>query len=339
MKIIAILPVKNEEWILEKTLKSISNFCDVIIVGDSNSTDSTPELCKKFPKVVYLRVNDVPHPKDLNRRQVLLDTAREYKGNNVIFCLDADEIVTANILNNTEWADFLNELKPGESVLLQWIALWGDPNKYRDDDSPWSNNWKHFLFRDDKKTNYALGNLQESRIPKALESNAKRFNNVKVLHYQFVVWDRMLSKQCYYRIIERITLPDKSFLSINSRYGITKDERNMILKNVPKNWVEPWEDLGIDLSHFVDDLNLHWYDVEVLKFFNQFGLKYFAGLDIWDIDWEHKRQLALKLGIRGIPDKPISNPCSLPLKIYHWYLHRFIEPPRVAKMILKRIFK
>lgn len=110
MKKILVMPVKNEERILETSLASSSLWADYIIVADQYSTDRTEEICKKFEKVIYVKNN---HP-GLNQsiaRQLLLDEARKIPGNNLIFVLDADEILSANALHDTHFWKTLDTLK------------------------------------------------------------------------------------------------------------------------------------------------------------------------------------------------------------------------------------
>ena len=53
-KIVACIPSKNEEFIIDKVLKVLSKFCYKIIVNDDNSTDRTQEICKSYEKVDLL---------------------------------------------------------------------------------------------------------------------------------------------------------------------------------------------------------------------------------------------------------------------------------------------
>ena len=51
MKIIALLPVRNEAWVLRHALACLSGFCDVVLVSDQQSDDGSREICTGFPKV------------------------------------------------------------------------------------------------------------------------------------------------------------------------------------------------------------------------------------------------------------------------------------------------
>lgn len=318
------MPVKNEDWILERSLQTLSFLCDVIIIADQDSTDNTLQIARKFPKVTHIHN---PHPEfhQSKARQLLLEAARDFDGYNVVLATDADEIVSANALRNFAWQNALDSLEPGSALLLQWIILWKSPVKFREDSSAWSNSWKHFVFRDDRKSEFSDQFIHESRVPYPYIEKAKKFDGVKILHYQFVDWSRMLAKQRWYRVMEHIA-SDQRPAAINARYIITRDERNIRLADIPSEWTQGWEDLGIHLDHF-EMRRFLWYDIEILRSFAQHGVRYFAELDIWDVDWERKRQLALAQNIESIPSEPIRDPRNLEQRLFHAYLDRYISTP------------
>ena len=79
--------VKNEEKILENTLRALRNneFNDIVIV-DTGSTDKTKEIAKKYTNKVY----DYKWDNDFSR-------ARNYSltktDNDLVLIVDADEVV------------------------------------------------------------------------------------------------------------------------------------------------------------------------------------------------------------------------------------------------------
>ncbi len=96
MKVIALLPVKNEAWVIEHTLASLSGFCDVILVNDQQSTDGTREIAARFPKAVWI---ESPESKVCEQaRWQLWDVARDYDGTNLVWCTDADELVSPRLV-------------------------------------------------------------------------------------------------------------------------------------------------------------------------------------------------------------------------------------------------
>tara|TARA_Y100001970_G_C14062126_1_gene764739 strand:+ start:248 stop:1021 length:774 start_codon:yes stop_codon:yes gene_type:complete len=130
-KIVAGIPAKNAEWIIEKQLKALLTFCDKIVISDDQSTDKTYEICKSFKNVeVYKRE---PHDwRDrqggLQRQEIL---ERSYKYNpDYFFCLDSDEIPSKNFSNWIESTDFDETIN---MWTFPWVHLWQDENHYRVD--------------------------------------------------------------------------------------------------------------------------------------------------------------------------------------------------------------
>ena len=324
MKIIAILPVRNESWIIRHNLNILVEICDEILVTDGDSTDGTREICSSFEKVHLLTDEEKGPVKKENRRKILLERARDFEGFNYILALDADELLTGSFLSS-DWKDLLDSMKPGDSRHFRWYWMWKSPQHYREDDSVWSNRWMYCFFRDDRKNSYDSGNWHEARIPKAYIDRSKEAPNLGLMHFAQVGKNRMLSREAHCRVIE---LCKKFFssTSINKRYVITRDERNIRLKRVPEEWLLPWEKIGMDFEKFSDP-ELNYFDIEILQFFKQFGTPHFANLDIWDINWEYKRQLALDYEVEGIPEAIIHDPRNWEQRLYHSYLHRHIKNP------------
>ena len=74
--IIAILSVKNEEWIIRRNLITLDRICDKILIKLDNCNDSTAEICKSFKKVITIAESNTETGnliKEENRRQVLLE--------------------------------------------------------------------------------------------------------------------------------------------------------------------------------------------------------------------------------------------------------------------------
>ncbi len=176
--------------------------------------------------------------------------------------------------------------------------------------------------------------------------NTIRTDLIKVLHYQWVLFERKRSKEAWYRIIE-VMASGKGMEEINYYYRVSRDERKVRLSPVDPEWVAGWQELGIDLEH-IEDGPLYWYDVEVLRYFAEKGTAYFAPLDLWDVDWEQKRLLALNQGYEGIPADPIRDPRTWEQKLSHAYLTRVQRNPfwrdpsdliRLADLGLRKLAK
>jgi len=111
----------------------------------------------------------------------------------------------------------------------------------------------------------------------------------------------------------------------------------------------PWIEIGLKINHIYDDNGFNWRDGEVLKNFKLYGLDKYSKINIWYIDWEIKRQKALKLGLKDVPINNIVDPRSLSTRLAHILLMKHQMYPfwridfiRLAlskgPKIIKRIF-
>lgn len=102
-KLTALLPVRNEELILNDTLEYLSSFADAIIAYDDASTDNTFRILKKYSKCIAIIRNfkwsSDPNDRLLSetkRRSELLELAKQYNPQ-WILCTDADERIIGNL--------------------------------------------------------------------------------------------------------------------------------------------------------------------------------------------------------------------------------------------------
>lgn len=294
MKTIGLMPVKNEEWILERSLVSLSKICGHVIVADQNSTDRSIEIVKSMPNCTLLKNDEICHSS--NVRKMLLDAAREnFSGSNLLISLDADEIFTSNILDEGAIESW-RALPKGTSVSLVWIQLWRSIYLYRNDDSVWTDNRKYFVYVDDRDRAFDDVNVINDHTGRFPFDPRKIYteNRVSVLHFQFVCHERMLSKQNYYMVCEKV-FGDKADSHINEKYEIAKNEDNISLQEVDKKFYSGWEELGMSFDMRINEY-LFWYDLEVLSMMKKYGCRFFENLNIWDIDWEVKKQMAMAKG-------------------------------------------
>lgn len=296
------MPVKNEDWILEFSLSCASLWADHIIIADQNSTDRTADICKKFEKVIFIK-NDKDELNMSLARQLLLDKAREFGTGNILFCLDADEVLSANNGNDKTFQGTLKNLLPGQSIELEWLNLWGDLNTIRKD-GIWGWSYKHFIFRDDGIGRFWTIATSEPRMPETYMRNTIKVETVKNLHYQFVDRNRMLAKQRRYRIYDYLNAQNHNFwkvLKINLTYYPTKYLWSAKTFPIFPSWVYQAE----FLEKIQWDTTSFWYTSDILNQINIYGAKFFSSLDIWDINWKE------------ISHGTIKDPRNLLQKLYH----------------------
>jgi len=271
MKIITLLPVKNEAWILPYTLKNFSDFSDHIIVADQNSNDNTLEICKQFSKVKVIKNNHTEHSNKI--RWDLLKMAREIEGdNNLIICLDADEMISPEFINEIKNSDITDSVAFNSS----WLQLYKHTSQYRTD-GVWKKSSKLFCFIDDRKTNYIENeviNDHTARIPFIAKIIDLTF---PILHFQYLAEKRSEIKQAWYmckELIERRT-PRK----INLKYSVAKIKQAIKTETLENDWARG---VNFPSADTFTTHNIHQIH-EISLMFETHGSKYFEELDIWHI--------------------------------------------------------
>jgi len=153
-KVIAGLTSKDEDWVIDKTLNSLVQYCEKVIVYDDGSTDNTESICRSYDNVVWV-VREKHDPlvrEEAKQRLELINMLGEYDPEYVLL-LDADEIPTPSIVGFMETMD--------ENVSLwrsRMINLWEDETKYRVDSytSPSGHNINWDPFTDNAWVKYPL---------------------------------------------------------------------------------------------------------------------------------------------------------------------------------------
>jgi len=327
-KIIVYIPVKNDGWCIENSIRHAVQWADHVIVADGSSTDGSIDIYKRLEKdysnlnIIYNRPKldiSTTEPRDYTLEQV-----RKIKGCNIIFELHADEIISARILKMEIRKEIIQKLSIGKCLELPWLTLWKDPLQYRSDRSVWSNNSCLFAFRDDRISKFQLPAFHGPRVPENYVNNRIKLNHIPVLHYQFVNRGIDKSKQALYQIFERNRYPDRNFYYSYKLYAHYFDERKLKCKTLNEEDYIPWLNIGLTINKTYDDDDIFsWRDEEVLKNFNEFGLDRYAKTLIWHIDWEKKRQQALALGLQNIPSFEIVDPRSLSTRLAHKFLMKY----------------
>ena len=328
--LICLTPVRNESWILDKFLSSASIWADYIIVSDQNSNDNSADIAGKYEKVRLIK-NSCNDYNEFLIRQVLFEEARKIEGDNILIALDADEFFTPDLFFSDELEKILAS-NPGTVIKSKFVNILPDLQHYWF--GPMDLAWG---FVDDK-SEYSAGKIHTNRMIYPKDAEILLLEKIKVMHFQYTDWDRMVSKHRWYQCWERINNPQKSPIEIfrpyHHMYAVKKNE----LKKIPDEWFDYYKKYGIDLS-IVNKKKYYYWDKEVLKYFDKYGTYLFKREDIWDINWK----AAAKENGYKITDK-YKDPRNIFLKIFHlWlrktqYVHTNIFVRAVDK-ILKILFK
>lgn len=324
-KIICLTPIKNEEWILDRFLESTSLWADHIIIADQKSTDNSLEIAKKYPKVKII-INNEEFDEGY-RKSILLKSAREIDGKKLLIALDADEFLSSNYITDSDWQNIHN-LPPGTIIKFPWVNIWPDFDKY------WLARNKPFGFVDDNYSELSKEKIHADRLPKPIKSKTYTFENINVLHFQYVDWDRMMSKHRWYQCWERINQPTKP-ISLYRKYHHMYSVKKSSLNKIPKEWFAGYNDIGLNIKDIKKEKK-YWWDLETLNFINTYGNTFFKKEAIWDIDWT---QIAKQYEFNNV--EKYSDPRNIFDKIVHYlleYSQPYINTPPY-KSIIKLIDK
>lgn len=301
--VIVLCPVRNEEDNLRKHIPAWQCFADYIIIADQHSSDNTRAVTSEFKNVIVIDNNDIGWIEG-RRNELLIRKAREISHEGVFVYLDADETLSSNLVRSPEWGSFLAQ-RPGTAGIFEWVYLWYSPFKYL-------NMGKYiFAFIDDGREVDTRTELHATRgTGTGPFLKEFFFNEIVNLHFSYLNPQTALRKNNWYKSYYAVKgKRSRYFININHNWFYHIKEKNLL--STPDRWLADYTARGIDVtSSAIADLL--WYDIEILKWFGQYGERKFFFLDIWrGIDWEQKRKLALARGIRGIPDRPIKKPHAL----------------------------
>jgi len=276
MKVIALLPVRDEAWVLPQALAALSVFSDVVIVADQSSADRSRDICRSFPKVVL--IESAESRTCTRARWQLLDAARGYDGCNLLWSTDADELVSPSAA-----AAFIarhrSVLLAGSLLQCQYVHLWSDFTRYRVFDAKYGPQRKELAFVDDRRMDWNRANalsLHEPRVPVEGASGTITADDVVVLHLQWLLGRRTQSRQAWYRCRE--WLDGRTAREINERYAPTLPAPAARTLPVPDAWIRDLTcpDLGVDHDE-------SWTDRDLQRWFDEHGPEHFEPLEIWHI--------------------------------------------------------
>jgi len=276
VKVIAMMPVRNEDWVIEHSLTCLSAFCDVILVGDRGSDDRTRDICRRFPSAVVV---DAPEASRIReQRWQLLDAARDYDGHNLLWATDADELLSPKPAR-AFLAGARERLSPGTAIECRYYHLWNAPDRFRDDVSHYGPQWKQVGFVDDRRADFDRSNataLHEPRVPAGADAPLIQEESLHLLHLQWLIPQRNQLKQAWYRCRE--LLDGRSAAAINGFYSVTLSDARVPTTKVSGEWVE-----AVTFPSADSDLISSWHLREILDWFDQRGIEFFEGLEIWQI--------------------------------------------------------
>ncbi len=300
---ICVTPTKNESWIIRQFVAAAKCWADHVIIADQLSTDGTREFLQSDNRV-NLVLNDSPVYDEAARQRMLLERARQVAGRRVLIGLDADEALSANSRSSRDW-NRIKQAAPGTILRFRWVNIlpgfekaWIQPNfvplGFVDDGSPHSGRQIH-----------------SPRVPHPENAPTLDLEEIVVLHFQYVLWERMASKQRWYQAWEYTQHRQKGPLDIFRQYNHMHGSWNPAeLHPVRSEWLDGYKSAGVDYRQLKAE-SITWWDREMIQMLCKHGAAHFRRIAIWDHDWNTAARTL------GITDHDLSDPRSWSEKLSH----------------------
>jgi hypothetical protein len=304
---ICLTPTRNEAWILHHFLRAAQLWATHVIVADQQSTDGTWETLQEAQGVQPIR-NDSPSYDESHRQRLLLEQARLLPGRRVLVALDADEALSANALSSPDWQR-ISEAAPGTVIRFRWVNVLPD----------FATAWVPVQripcgFVDDGSVHVG-SKIHSTRIPFSPDAPMLDLDDIVVLHFQYAVWERMLSKQRWYQAWEHLNRPEKGALEIFRQYNhMFGSWDRSELELIRPEWLAGFRERGIDYQTLAPE-QCTWWDAEVLDMLRKHGAHHFARISIWDKNWA-------QLGVERQIDGDLRDPRSRIVRAVHALLRR-----------------
>jgi len=277
-------PVRNEAWVLNLFLKATSLWADYIIIADQHSSDGSREIALNYPKVVLIENNN-PNYNEADRQRLLIEKAREIKGDKIIFAFDADEILSANYMNSNDW-ELILKSKPGDIFFMQWAQVCANQTEYwvPEDYFPWV-----IHDREDISHESYVRNIHSMRIPYSDELPKYYVKDFKVLHFQHVFPQRNLAKQRFYMFVD-YDLNNRSIVSLSRTYLLKRNKMKLSPLNL--DMLYKYEKSGFETFDQIDFINHEfWFNYYIFEGISTIGTYKYRKIDIWHADFLEKYNL------------------------------------------------
>ncbi len=299
VKIVAIMPVRNEDWILGMTARALLKWVDELVILDHCSTDASRDIegQLKFedPFRVCLMRDDNPVWDEMR----LLERARICDATHIV-TVDADEILTSNLLPEIR-ARVAQIERPMSVLQLPGYNLRGSIDRYHKT-GIWGNRWFTVAFKDQPGAGWSGDRLHHREPFQSFHT----FQPIPqgaggMLHLWGASERRLAAKQALYKITERIRWPGKATREIDAYYNLAMhpeasrgtgftsqweyatvpngDTMSLDLVPISGGWWAGYEDLLRYLHVEAEP----WQEAECKKLVREYGISKFKGLDLFGV--------------------------------------------------------
>ena len=307
-KIIGLMPVRNEEAIIEQALRALAVYTDAIVVLNDASTDSTGAIVEKLAPICHVEkiiTKEVWQRDEKGDKNALLQAGRALGGTHFIF-IDADELFSAECARGNNWLRRqILALKPGQAMSFPMMNVWDGVTQYRDDALCNPRHWRWRIgaaWCDDGICSYDANpaggvskQLHVYRIPCNRRGNLPVVTIVDLkyglIHFKHANLENITIKKVWYMCLEFINANKKqpanqqqNAENVNhfyqAEFALQADNAHYVLKPLPPAWLDY---SFFNIACFTKQLTTK--QEEILAWFKEYGPDYFAPLAIWHINW------------------------------------------------------
>jgi len=291
MRIVGLMLARNESWVIGCSLRAALRWCDSVLVALHACIDETQRIVSQISKesnrrVAFYSIKDSGQWDEMHVRQRQLEIGRRVMGGTHFAIVDADEILSHNLLDHVR--PWFEQLETRQLIDLPMIPAWRSLDQYRDDFSVWSRGWITAGFKDapdlcwkPKDQNYHHHNRPpQGTLPNRLKPI--HHGEGGVFHLQFAAWERLKAKHRHYKMMERLRWPDRETVEqVDRKYSQALDETDIKTSLCPRKWWGDYEKNLVRLSH------KSWYEDECVKLWKENGPEPFKGLNLWGFPDAH----------------------------------------------------
>ena len=298
MKLIGLMPARNEDWILGLSARAALMWCDSLMIFEHACTDRTQqivgELQKEFPGRVALRHDSNPIWAEMSHRWCLLQAARFFNATHIAI-VDADEVLTGNLLPEQRYPSWPGAIRQHiyglpEGIILQlpWLALPRTTELYLTSGTFGQLQRVTVAFKDKPDFCWQTQDGYDFHHREPYGAIAGVYTPLKpqdggLMHLQFLSERRLRAKQALYQMTEVLRWPGRmSPEALARKYGRAVYESDPAYESspVPESWWAPYA----HLMHHLDIDAEPWQELEVRRLAKKFGMDLFKGLDLFGVE-------------------------------------------------------
>lgn len=248
MRIIATMPIRNEDWALGVSTRVALTWCDELVVLNHASTDRSLDIIgdvsREHPgRVILINETDATWH-EMTHRQRMLDTAR-MRGASHVAIVDADEILTGNLIGSIR--AHIEALPAHRIMQLPGYNLRGGIDRYHAN-GIWGHRKFSVVFCDRPELTWRGDRFHHREPMGAVLSPYMPIPHGSggVMHLWGASERRLRAKHFAYCLTERMRWPEKPVSDIRRLYSLavhgSADEpaSTWHYRDVPAEWWEPY---------------------------------------------------------------------------------------------------